>query len=319
MPNNDNRVAIRLDDGADVEQMAAQIRQQLPAGAEVVDGETGARHRQESVTRSFTLIRVLIMGFAGLALVVGMVTVANSLTLLYAERRRTFAAFPPVGAKRRQLMAAALIEAALLASIASLLGAPLGLILGRLIEVAVGSLGTSVPVGGSTVSISALVWAVLIGVGATVLAAIVPARRACAVPAIEAVAEAPGADVTSGWSRLLNSVAVVLAFAVLVAGLLLLADVAASLVLSIAGGVALVGVVMVLTPAALSYAVAGGIRLVPTARRPCAASVPATPSATGRAPPRRPVRSCWRPRSSQVSASSWPRSPRPSTPTCRTW
>jgi putative ABC transport system permease protein len=82
----------------------------------VVDGATGAQHRQESLTRSFALIRVLIIGFAGLALVVGMVTVSNSLTLLYAERRRTFAALRLVGAKQHQLMAAALVEAALLAA-----------------------------------------------------------------------------------------------------------------------------------------------------------------------------------------------------------
>ena len=264
MPTNDNRVAIRVEDGADVDQVAAQIRQQLPGGAELVDGETGARHRQESLTRSFTLIRVLIMGFAGLALVVGMITVANSLTLLYSERRRTFAAFRLVGAKQRQLLGAALIEAALLAGVASLIGAPLGLILGRLIEGVLGSLGTSVPVGGSIVSLPALLWAVVIGVVATVLAAILPARRACAVPAIEAVAESPGADVTGGWTRLLNSISVVLAFAVLVGGLLLLADVAVAVAASVVGGVVLVGVVMVLTPTALSYAVAGGIRLVPT-------------------------------------------------------
>lgn len=264
MPTNDNRVAIRVDEGADVEQVASQIRQQLPPGSELVDGETGARHRQESLTRGFLLIRVLIMGFAALALIVGMITVANSLTLLYSERRRTFAAFRLVGAKRRQLLGAALVEAALLAGVASLLGAPLGLVLGRVIEVALGSLGTSVPVGGSIVSISALAWAVVVGIVATVLAAIVPARRACAVPVIEAVAESPGADVTSGWSRLVNSVLVVLALAVLVAGLLLLADVALPVVAAIAGGFAAVGVVMVLTPTALSYAVAAGIRLVPT-------------------------------------------------------
>ncbi len=102
--DNDNRVAILLEPDADAEAVSAQIGALLPPGAQVVDGATGARHRQESLTRSFTLIRVLITGFALLALVVGMVTVANSLTLLYAERRRTFAALRLVGAHQRQLL-----------------------------------------------------------------------------------------------------------------------------------------------------------------------------------------------------------------------
>ncbi|MEI2697648.1 MAG: ABC transporter permease [Microthrixaceae bacterium] len=134
MPDSDNRVAIRLEPGADPEQVAAAVRTVLPGGAEVVDGATGALHRQESITRSFALIRLLITAFALLALIVGMVTVANSLTLLYSERRRTFAALRLVGAHERQLLAVALVEAAMLAGVASLLGAPLGLVLGRIIE-----------------------------------------------------------------------------------------------------------------------------------------------------------------------------------------
>src|SRR5690606_33617112 len=156
MPDNDNRIAIRIEDGADPARVAAQTRAQLPPGTELVDGETAAQHRQESLTRSFALVRVLIMGFAGLALVVGMVTVSNSLTLLYAERRRTLAAFRMVGAKQHHLLGAALIEAALLAAVASLLGAPLGLAFGRFIELVLGALGTSVPVGGSIISWTAL-------------------------------------------------------------------------------------------------------------------------------------------------------------------
>jgi hypothetical protein len=42
---------------------------------------------------------------------------------------------------------------------------PLGLLLGRLIESAVGALGTSIPVGGSVVSVPALVGAVAVAIG----------------------------------------------------------------------------------------------------------------------------------------------------------
>jgi putative ABC transport system permease protein len=263
-PDNDNRVAIRLEPGADPEQVAAAVRAVLPAGAEVVDGVTGAQHRQESINRSFTLVRVLITGFALLALVVGMVTVANSLTLLYAERRRTFAALRLVGARQRQLLVAALVEAAGLAVVASLIGVPLGLLLGRLIEGAIGALGTSIPVGGSIVSLPALAGAVVIGVVATVLAAVVPAARACRVSPIEAVAESPSAP-TVPWSvRLANAGLVGLGAVVLLAGLMLLGDVAVPTAIGAAVGVVVVGGVFVLLPTVLSLAVAGGIRLVPT-------------------------------------------------------
>ncbi len=186
-PTDDNTIDVLLEPGADADQVAAAISAKLPAGIDVVDGATGAQHRQESLDRSFALVRSLILGFAGLALVVGMVTVGNSLALLYAERRRTFAGLRLVGAKPWQLLSAALVEAALLAVVASLLGAPLGLLLGRLIEGALGALNTSVPVAGSSVSFSALGSAVIIGTVATVVAAVIPAVRVCRVPPIEAV------------------------------------------------------------------------------------------------------------------------------------
>ena len=269
-PDNDNRVAIRLEPDADPEQVAAAVRAVLPAGAEVVDGATGAQHRQESITRSFTLVRVLITGFALLALVVGMVTVANSLTLLYAERRRTFAGLRLVGAHQRQLLAAALVEAAALAAVASLLGVPLGLLLARLIEGAVGALGTSIPVGGSVVSVPALVGAVVIGTVATVLAAIVPAVRACRVAPIEAVADSPAAARVPWSVRIANAALVGVGAIVLLAGLMMLGDVSATTALAAAVAVVLVGGVLAFLPTVLSLAVAAGIRLVPT--RPAALS-----------------------------------------------
>ena len=265
--DNDNRVAILLEPDADVAAVEQQIRAVLPAGSELVDGATGAEHRQEGLTRSFTLIRVLIMGFAGLALIVGMVTVANSLTLLYSDRRRTFAALRLVGAKERQLLGAALIEAAALAAVASLIGAPFGLVLGRVIEGAIGALGTSVPVSGSAVSVSALVAAVVIGTIATVLAAVVPALRACRVPPIDAVAESPSPPAVPFWSRIANALLVGVGAVVLLFGLMSIGDVEPRTAAMLSVGVVAVGGVLALLPTALSLAVAGGIRLAPTRPR----------------------------------------------------
>ncbi|MHB1138234.1 MAG: ABC transporter permease [Microthrixaceae bacterium] len=263
-PTNDNRVAIRLTDDADVDEVSARIAAMLPSGSVLVDGETGAQHRQESLTRSFALIRVLIMGFAGLALVVGMVTVANSLTLLYSDRRHTFATFRLVGAKQHQLLTVALTEAALLAGVASLVGAPLGLVLGRLIEGALGTLGTSIPVGGSVISVSALVTAVVVGALATVLAAVVPAWRACRVAAIDAIVEPAAARGASVGLRMLRAILVGIAVAALVWGFMVIADVAPERAGLVAGIVLAVVVVGSMLSTVLSYAVGAGIRLVPS-------------------------------------------------------
>ncbi|MBS1837076.1 MAG: FtsX-like permease family protein, partial [Actinobacteria bacterium] len=259
-PTDDNTIGILVQPGADAEKVAEAIRAILPAGIDVVDGATAAQHRQESLDRSFTLVRSLILGFAVLALVVGMVTVGNSLGLLYSERRRTFAGLRLVGARRRQLLGAALVEAALLAVLASLVGAPLGILLGGLIERALGALGTSVPVAGSSVSWSALAWAVLVGTAATVVAAVVPAFRACRVPPIDAVVEG-GPHRRRSLVRSAVTIGIVGGVAGLVAGVVASRGDGDPLLAAaiVAAAVAVVGFV----PLALSGLVSGVIRLLP--------------------------------------------------------
>ncbi|MBU6216803.1 MAG: ABC transporter permease, partial [Acidobacteria bacterium] len=182
--------------------------------------------------------------------------------LLYAERRRTFASFRLVGAKPRQLLFAALIEAALLALVASLLGAPLGLLVGRGIEAVLAALGSPIPVAGSLVSWPALGWAVLIGVVATVAAAVVPALRVCRVPPIEAVDDAASGPRPSTTGTLRTA-----AIAALLAGgavtVVLLQGRSTAVALT-AGAVAAAVVFLVgLTPMALAAIVSGGVRILP--------------------------------------------------------
>ncbi len=119
------------------------------------------------------------------------------------------------------------------------------------------------PVAGPVVSLSALGWAALIGVGATVFAAVVPAVRACRVPPVEAVAEVAADAGESFAVRLLNTTLMAGGAAALLAGLLVLADVSLAIALGIALAVVLVWLVVRLLPWGLAVAVAGGIRLVP--------------------------------------------------------
>ena len=272
-PLEDNTVGIRVAPGADPQEVEDSIRRILPPGIEVVDGATAAVHRQESLTRSFTLIRGLILGFAGLALIVGMITVANSLSLLYSERRRTLASLRLVGAKSSQLLTACLIEAALLAGVASLIGAPIGLLLGRLIESAFGALGTSVPVAGSAISWSALAWAFGIGVLTTVLAAVLPASRACRVAPVEAVTEAAAPDPRPARRVLVLASLAGVAVGAATAGLLWWtngqgapdsAGMSAATIGALAAAAAVISFAIVTFPMAISTLVSLGIRMSPS-------------------------------------------------------
>ncbi len=261
-PTDDNRIAIRVAQGGEVDSVMAQLRSLVPPTVEVVDGRTAALHAQESLTRSFTLVRVLVTSFGVLALFVGMVTVANSLTLLHSQRRRMFAGFRLVGARRSQLRRAALAEAVVLALVSCVVGIPLGVLIALFIEWALGSLGTAVPTAGPVLGPSAAGLATLVGVLATVAAAWRPVRSACSVPPIEAVAEVPPPQ-RKRHSLVGVSAARALVVAVAVAGAALIASAEPWLIVALSLGAAAVVFLAGFVGVALTAAVSSVMRILP--------------------------------------------------------
>lgn len=185
--NDDNSIGIAVTPGADRDSVRDAVAAVLPPNAEVVDGPTFERHRATLTSKSFELIRLLLLGFAGLAIIVGSFTVANSNALLFARRRHGFAMLRLVGASPSQLWIAAAIEAAMVGLGAVLVGIPLGMVVGSLIESALGSLGTAIPAAGSPVSASMIVISAAVGLAVTTLTAVLPARDAATASPISAL------------------------------------------------------------------------------------------------------------------------------------
>jgi putative ABC transport system permease protein len=262
-PLDDSRIAIRVEPGADVGEIEDRIRQGLPAGTEVTDGATAARHQQESLTRSFALIRYLITGFGVLALLVGMLTVSNSLALLHGERRLLYANFRLAGARAGLLRRAALLEAVMLALAASLVGIPLGVGLAVLIEQALGALGTAVPAAGPPLTLTSAMAAVALGVLATVVAAWRPVSSACRVAPVEAVRPLDETKGRHGVPALAGAAAAGLVLGVAVAGAGVVAGASgrttAALAVATAAAVVLVGGL----PWVLTQGVATTLRVAP--------------------------------------------------------
>jgi putative ABC transport system permease protein len=154
-------------------ELAARVSEVLPEG--VYADPAGGTADNDKLTSILT-------GFAAVALFVSIFLVANTFTMLAAARAREHALLRAVGADRRQVLRTVLAEATLLGLVATVLGYALGVgvaaMLSRLF-------GPPVPV--HIVNTGTMLAALAVGVGATIIAAYTPARRAAAVPPVAAL------------------------------------------------------------------------------------------------------------------------------------
>jgi putative ABC transport system permease protein len=172
-----------LDEAAVTDRVAAV----LPDGAEALTGTAVAREAADAFAESFSIVRVLFLVFAGIALFVGSFIIWNTFTMVVAQRSREIALLRAIGATRRQVLRNLLAEAALLGFGASALGVALGAAFATGLQALMGALGASMPSTSLQVLPRTVVVGLLVGTLVTVLAALVPARRATTVLPVEAL------------------------------------------------------------------------------------------------------------------------------------
>ena len=139
------------------------------------------RESQEQLLNSFL---ATITGLLGLALVIALVGITNTLALSVFERTREIGLLRAVGMTRRQLRRAVRWEAAIVATFGGLLGVAVGVVLGIAAALAMPDsfvTGVDVPVG------SLVIYVVVAGL-AGLLAAVLPARRAGRMNILDAIA-----------------------------------------------------------------------------------------------------------------------------------
>ncbi|MHB8629331.1 MAG: FtsX-like permease family protein [Aggregatilineales bacterium] len=159
-----------------------QIKAFLPPGAAIqTAGAQGSAVGQ--ITGAFNLS---LTALSLLALVVGMFLIYNTVTFSVVQRRPVIGTLRALGVTRAQIFGMLLAEAAILGTIGAVIGLALGVIMGRLavgvVTQTVSSLFFTVTVRSVSVPPLTLVKGAVIGVGAALLAALVPAYEATTTP-----------------------------------------------------------------------------------------------------------------------------------------
>ncbi|GAA5211587.1 ABC transporter permease [Streptomyces thinghirensis] len=168
--------------------LKAELDKALPKDlVETTTGKELADDQAEMIASSMSGMKQGLLVFAGIALFVGTFIIANTFTMLVAQRTKELALMRAVGASRRQVTRSVLIEAFVVGVVAAVTGLLAGIGIGAGMRSLMGSMGAVVPDGPLVISPGTIVAALAVGVLVTMLAAWLPGRRAAKIPPVAAM------------------------------------------------------------------------------------------------------------------------------------
>lgn len=180
-------ITLTADEGVSPEQLRDRVAGALGADFQVRTGEELASATAADGKAFLNIVRMVLLGFSGLSLLVGIFLILNTFSILVAQRTGELALMAALGARRRQIIGSVLVEATLVGVVASAVGLGLGAGVSLLLKsVMEANSGAQLPVG-LIVPVGYLVLAFVLGVAVTLIAALVPAFRASRVPPVEAM------------------------------------------------------------------------------------------------------------------------------------
>jgi putative ABC transport system permease protein len=242
-------VNVQAQQGVSPSKLRDAIQARLGGGYVVRTRQQVAADQAGDVEGFLGFIRAFLLGFAGVALFVGVFLILNTFSILVAQRTRELALLRALGAGRGQVLRSVLVEALVVGLLAATLGMAAGLGVAVLLRAVMeAQSGLRFPDAGLTLPGSAVVASYLVGVMVTVVAALLPALRASRVAPMSALRDAATPD--RPLTALTVAGAVPALLGVVAVGVALFGDLGDATLPALLGGVllAFIGVAM-LTPA----------------------------------------------------------------------
>ncbi|GGR88030.1 membrane protein [Streptomyces humidus] len=201
-PDVYTNVNVTAASGVSDAQLKKSVAAEIGAGFKVQTAEEAADANREDVGSFLDVMKYAMLGFAGVAFLVGIFLIINTFSMLVAQRTREIGLMRAIGSSRKQVNRSVLAEALLLGVVGSVLGVGAG------VGVAVGLMklmsltGMNLSTDDLTVAWTTPVVGMVLGVVVTVLAAYLPARRAGKVSPMAALRDAGApADAKAGAVR----------------------------------------------------------------------------------------------------------------------
>ena len=161
--------------------LSADLKLETLTGAEITAEVQGQIKDVLNIFSTFLIV------FSYIALGIGSFVIYNVFSITAAQRQRENALLRAIGASRRQVSRAMLVESLAMGVVGSLIGFGIGILLSQGLNALLQATGFEVPTRGLAINPSSFTNTLIAGVVVTVFAAWLPARRAGRVPPLAAM------------------------------------------------------------------------------------------------------------------------------------
>ncbi|GCB53359.1 ABC transporter permease [Streptomyces sp. NL15-2K] len=180
-------IKVTVADGASADTVRSALGKELGAGYDVLTGKELAQKASDKSRGILDMMNMLLLGFAGVAVFVGVFLIVNTFSIIIAQRMRELALLRALGASRKQMIGSVLTESFVVGLVSSALGLAAGVGIGALGADLLASSTDGLQVASLGVPAGAVVTSFAVGILVTMMSALVPAVRASKVPPVAVI------------------------------------------------------------------------------------------------------------------------------------
>ncbi len=182
-------ISVIADEGTDPTALARHLDAVLPDSARAQTATESADEDAAEINDQIgSFLTPALLALAGASVLVGAFIIFNTFSITVAQRMREFAMLRALGATRAQILGVVAAEALASGLIASVLGIALGIGVAKGLNGLFDAVGFGIPRSGLILAPRTVAIALAVGVGVTLISAMVPAVRATRVSPVAAMA-----------------------------------------------------------------------------------------------------------------------------------
>jgi putative ABC transport system permease protein len=209
-----DEIDVVADEGVSAVQLRARVHEVLPKGVEAVTSSTVADEQSDQLKEALGFFRTALLVFAAIALFVGAFIIFNTFSIIVAQRTRELGLLRALGASRRQVLTSVVAEAFLVGLFASGVGILAGIGIAVGLQGLLSAFNIDLPSTSTQLEVRTIVASLLVGTVVTVIASVLPARRAAKIAPVQALRESQDTTAAGSSTRRFGAGGIVTALGV---------------------------------------------------------------------------------------------------------